>query len=109
MIDPKTFAESTLLLLQQDPRRYKNFGVFWYLVKAVLKKYYTRDNLHLLGDHVDASVVERMPESGSLSEALDAATEEYRKNASFNVGSNVVEDLSGGGAFQLIDPDADGL
>ena len=109
MIDPRTFAESTLLLLQQDPRRYKNFGVFWYLVKAVLKKYYTRDNLHLLGDHVDASVVERMPEFANLQEALKAATEEYRQNATFNLGSNWVEDPAGGGTFQLIDPDADGL
>lgn len=109
MIDPRTFAESTLLLLQQDPRRYKNFGVFWYLVKAVLKKYYTQDNLHLLGDHVDASVAERMPEFDGLNKALEAAAEEYQKNAAFGMGSNWVEDPVGGGTFQLIDPDADGL
>lgn len=109
MIDPKTFAASTLELLQQDPRRYLNFGVYWYLVKAVLKKYYTRDNLHLLGDHVDANVVARMPEHENLGEAIEAAIEVYRTNASFNLGSNEVEDLAGGGTFRLVDPDAGGL
>ena len=64
MTDLKTFAASTLELLQQDPRRYVNFGPYWYLVKAVLKKFYTRDNLHLLGDHVDADVVARMAALG---------------------------------------------
>lgn len=109
MIDPKTFAASTLQLLQDDPRRYQCFGVYWYLVKAVLKKFYTRDNLHLLGDHVDPDVAARMPEHGTLAEALDGAVAEYRKNASFNVGSNEVEDLAGGGTFRLVDPDAGGL
>jgi len=109
MIDPKTFAASTLELLQQDPRRYRNFGAHWYLVKAVLKKFYTRDNLHLLGDHVDQSVVARMPEHASLQDALAAAVDEYRTNAAFNLGSNEVADLAGGGTFTLLDPDAGGL
>jgi hypothetical protein len=109
MIDPKTFAASTLELLQQDPRRYRNFGAHWYLVKAVLKKFYTRENLHLLGDHVDQSVAARMPEHADLQEALAAAVEEYRTNASFNLGSNEVADLVGGGTFTLLDPDAGGL
>lgn len=109
MIDPKTFAASTLQLLQQDPRRYRLFGVYWYFVKRVLLKFYTRDNLHLLGDHIDQSVVERMPAHGDLAEALAAAAEEYRKNASFNLGSNEVDDLVGGGTFRLVDPDAGGL
>ena len=109
MIDPKTFAASTLELLQQDPRRYRSFGAYWYLVKAVLKKYYTRDNLHLLGDHVDQSVVARMPEHADLQEALAAAVEEYRANASFNLGSNEVTDPVGGGTFTLLDPDAGGV
>ncbi len=109
MIDPKTFAASTLQLLQQDPRRYRNFGAHWYLVKAVLKKYYTRENLHLLGDHMDPDVIERMPGHADLPSALAAAVEEYRKNASFNLGSNEVEDPVGGGTFRLVDPDACGL
>lgn len=109
MIDPKTFAASTLQLLQEDPRRYRLFGAYWYLVKAVLKKFYTRDNLSLLGDHIDAAVAERMPEHADLQDALAGAVDEYRKNASFNLGGSEVEDLVGGGTFTLIDPDAGGL
>lgn len=109
MIDPKTFAASTLQLLQDDPRRYRNFGAYWYFVKAVLKKFYTRDNLHLLGDHVDASVVERMPAFENLQDALEAAIEEYQSNAVFGLGSNEVTDHVGGGTFRLVDPDAGGL
>ena len=79
MIDPKTFAASTLQLLQDDPRRYRLFGAYWYLVKAVLKKFYTSDNLHLLGDHVDRDAVERMPQHTDLQSALAAAVENIAK------------------------------
>lgn len=109
MIDPKTFAASTLQLLQDDPRRYRLFGAYWYLVKMVLKKFYTQDNLALLGDHVDHSVVERMPPHTSLVEAIEGAIEEYRQNAAFNMGRSDVEDHAGGGTFTLVDPDAGGL
>jgi len=109
MIEPKTFAANTLMLLQQDPRRYRAFGVYWYFVKQVLLRFYTRDNLHLLGPHIDADVVARMPHHENLQEALDAAVEEYRKNVMFNLGSNRVEDPVGGGTFMLVDPDAGGL
>lgn len=105
MIDPRKFAASTLQLLQEDPRRYRAFGAYWYLVKAVLKRFYTRDNLHLLGEYMDQSVIDRMPVHADLGAALAAAIEEYRQNASFNLGANVVTD-DHGEAFTLIDPDA---
>ncbi len=109
MIDIKKFAASTLQLLQEDPRRYRLFGVYWYLVKAVLKQFYTRDNLDLLGDYVDGSVIERMPDKGDLDGTIAAAIEEYRSNASFNLGRSEVDDLVGGGVFTLVDTDADAL
>jgi hypothetical protein len=105
MIDPQKFAASTLQLLQQDPRRYRCFGVYWYLVKALMKRFYTQDNLHLLGDYMDQSVIDRMPPHADLHEALAAAIEEYRQNASFNLGSNVVTDPEGE-QFTLVDTDA---
>ncbi len=105
MIDPRTFAASTLALLQEDPRRYRAFGPYWYFVKAVLKRFYTVENLHLLGGYMDQSVIDRMPPHASLEEALAAAIEEYRQNASFNLGSNVVTDQYGE-AFTLVDTDA---
>lgn len=105
MIDPRAFAESTLQLLQQDPRRYRNFGVWWYLVKGVLKHFYTQDNLHLLGDYNDPGVIDRMPPVDSLQEALAAAVEEYRQNATFNLGRNELE-APDGEVFILADTDA---
>lgn len=104
-MNPRAFAESTLQLLQQDPRRYRLFGVWWYLVKEVLKRFYTRENLHLLGDYRDPAVVERMPPVASLEEALQAAVEEYRQNAVLNMGRNEVE-APDGEVFILYDPDA---
>jgi len=106
MIDPKTFAESSLQLLQQNPRRYLNYGVYWYFVKALMKRYYSRDNLAMLGEYMDPDVMARMPEHENLQEALAAAVEEYRKNASFNLGRATVEDLVGGGVVLLHDEDA---
>ena len=106
MIDPKTFADSTLQLLQQDPRRYLNFGVYWYFVKALMKRYHDRDNLHLLGDYMDPDVMARMPEHATLQSALEAAVAEYRQNAMYNLGRNQVNDLAGGGVFLLHDEDA---
>src|ERR1700741_1319257 len=102
MIDPKTFAASTLALLQEDPRRYRNFGVYWFFVKALMKHFYTAENLHLLGDYVDEDVIAAMPAFDSLQDAMEAATEEYRQNASFNLGSNQVGD-PGGGVITVVD------
>lgn len=105
MIDPQKFAASTLQLLQDDPRRYRCFGVHWYFVKALLKRFYTQENLHLLGEHMDQTVIDRMPPHADLQAALAAAIEEYRQNASFNMGSNIVSDPEGE-QFMLVDPDA---
>lgn len=105
MIQPETFAASTLQLLQQNPERYKNFGVYWFFVKALLRRYYTRENLHLLGEHMDPDCMARMPEHATLQEALVAAVEEYAQNARYNLGRAEVEDPTGGGLFVLNDED----
>lgn len=105
MIDPKQLAASTLQLLQTDPAKYRCFGVYWYLIKALMKRFYTVENLYLLGDYEDPAVIARMPEHASLDEALTAAAEEYRQNASFNLGSNLVTDADGE-QFKLLDLDA---
>lgn len=105
MIDPKQLAASTLQLLQSDPRNYRNFGVYWYFIKALMKRYYTRDNLYLLGDYVDQTVVDRMPEHASLQEALEAAVETYRTNAAYAMGANEFSDPEGE-TFILQDVDA---
>jgi len=104
-MDVKQFSASCLQLLQDDPRRYRNFGVYWYLVKEVMKRHYTRDNLYLLGEYRDPDVIARMPEHESLDEALAAAAETYQINAAYLLGSNQVEDAEGE-LFTLLDPDA---
>lgn len=104
----ENFSFNTLKTLQEDPRRYRNFGVYWYLIKSVLKRFYTQDNLHLLGNYQDASVIERMPDHGSLDEALQAAIQTYNLNTKFNMlSSNVVDPA--GEEFSLIDEDAAGI
>lgn len=108
MIDPKQLAESTLQLLQTDPRNYRCFGVYWYLIKALMKRYYTRDNLFLLGDYVDPTVTARMQEHADVQEALAAAVDTYRVNACYAMGSADLTDPEGE-TFTLVDPDAGGL
>lgn len=108
MIDPKQLAASTLQLLQADPRNYRNFGVYWFLIKEMMKRYYTRDNLFLLGDYRDQTVIDRMPEHASLQEALEAAVEMYRVNAAYGMNTNEFSDQDGE-TFILVDEDAGGL
>lgn len=105
-MDPKQFATSTLQLLQADPTKYRLFGMYWFLVKEVLKRFYTKDNLFLLGDYVDKTVTDRMPFHFSLSDTLVAAAEEYQHNAMYGMGSNQFED-DDGEAFTLSDLDAE--
>lgn len=105
MIDPKQLASSTLKLLQEDPRRYRNFAEYWFLIKGLMKKYYTKDNLYLLGDYEDRAVIERMPEHEDLQEALKAAIDTYRENATFGMGTSEFYD-SDGEKFTLYDEDA---
>lgn len=108
MIDPKQLAESTLQLLQADPRNYRCFGVYWFLIKELLKRYYTRDNLYLLGDYRDQSVIDRMPAHETLQDALAAAVETYRINASYGMGSADLTDPEGE-TFTLTDADSGGF
>ena len=105
-IDLKALAASTLQLLQGDPRRFRYFGAYWWLVKSLLKTFYTRDNLSLLGDYVPPDAGAQMPPHDNLEDALAGAIDEYRTNASFNAGSAEVQDYAGGGTFTLVDPDA---
>ena len=105
MIEAKTFAESTLQLLQAKPENYRNFGSHWYFVKALMKRFYTKDNLYLLGGYQDETVINRMPQHAALQDALEAAVEEYQHNATFGMGTNVLVDAEGE-QFTLIDEDA---
>lgn len=105
-IDPRQFAASTMALLSEKPERYRNFGVYWFFVKALLKRLgYTRDNLYLLGEYEDPGVVAAMPAHQSLQAVLAAATEEYRANASINLNRASVL-TPGGEEIVIFDEDA---
>lgn len=104
-IDKKALAETVYTLLLDRPERYRNFGCYWYLVKALLKAFYDKDRLYLLGDYMDASVLARMPEFDNADDALSAAMEEYNQNALSGLGGNEFEDKDGD-VFVLMDPDA---
>jgi hypothetical protein len=106
-IDPATFAASVRALLDEDPRRYRNFGAWWFVVKALLKRFYDRHEMPLLGDYVDPTVNARLPAVTGLQDALTMASEEYQQNASFNLGRAMVED-DDGELYMLSDPDMDG-
>lgn len=105
MIDKNKLAETVYTLLLDKPERYRNFGVYWYLVKELLKRFYDRDRLYLLGDYRDESVIRRMPEHPNLDDALAAAMATYNENAAYAMGGNRFEDKDGD-VFVLYDPDA---
>lgn len=97
-------ATNVRALLDEDPRRYRNFGVTWFFVKALLKKVFDKEEVPLLGDYEDADVNARLPPGVSAYDLAALALEEYQHNARFNLGRQTVEDLDGQ-AFTLIDPD----
>jgi hypothetical protein len=104
MIDPKQLAANTLQLLQTEPRNYRLFGMYWYFIKALLKRYYTKHNLYLLGSYVDDTVTARMPEGMSLEDTLTAALEEYQYNFAYGLGQDPTD--ADGETFVLFDQDA---
>lgn len=87
MLPPDKIAENFLRVLQTDPVKYRAFGVYWWFVKAFMKRYFTADNLYMLGDYVDEEQAAMVPEHGSLQEALTAAIETYQWNLVHNMDS----------------------
>ena len=83
--DTVKFINSVYQLLNENPRRYRNFGVYWFFVKALLKRQYTQDQLYLLGDYTDPEISAHMP-AASAADTLSAAIETYRYNAMNNMG-----------------------
>lgn len=108
-VDRQQLAGSILQLLQTDPSKYRTFGPYWPLVKALLLKHYTRDNLFLLGPHVDREAASHMPPHVSLDDALRAAVEFHRNCAAYGLGTNEFTDEATGDTWKLVDPDAGGL
>ena len=104
-IAPDVFAHSLLAILQKNPARYKTFGIWWWPVKAVMRHYYGRDHLYLLGHYEDPDGSRRVPKL-PLQETLARAIEEHRRNSQEgSVDGRVVDDSSD--LYTLHDEDAD--
>ena len=94
-IDVPFAMRNVLQQLQQDPLRYKLFGVYWWPVKEQLKHAgYGPDQLYMLGNYKDHMTAELVPEM-NLQDRLRAAFEEYRFNAVFPHSDGRVEDPDG--------------
>ena len=105
IIEPDVALRNILTVLQQDPFRYRWFGVWWWPVKALLKGAgYTRGNLYLLGDYVDRETAALVPPAG-LQDTLRAALAEYGQNARYGRGGGRVESPDGE-IVMILDSDA---
>lgn len=106
-INPAIFAASTRALLTEDPRRYRSFGQYWFFVKALLKRFYDRHQMPMLGNYEDPTVNARLPDGLSVWDMMERAVAEYATNAGYRMGSPMVEDDEGE-TFLISDPDVEG-
>lgn len=107
-MDVHATLRNVLQQLQEEPRRYRLFGIYWWPVKALLKRAgYGPDQLYLLGnyhDHATAALVPRM----GLEETVRTALEEFAQNARYPHSDGQVEDTDGS-MVTVLDEDAGGL
>jgi hypothetical protein len=94
-----------VLLLQADPRNYRKFGIWWWPIKALLRRQYSREQLYLLGPYMDSEAADRMP-ALPLQEALQAALAEYQQNDRYNIGRGDTVEAPDGDPYTIFDPDA---
>ena len=97
-------AKNVLSILQSRPERYKEFGVYWWYIKAILKQHYTKDNLYMLGDYVDKNMVKELS-SYSEDELFEMAIEEHQQNSAYGLGSDSVYTPEGE-SYVIYDEDA---
>ena len=83
MMDVAAALRNVVQQLQEEPQRYRLFGVWWWPVKALLRRAgYGQDQLYMLGSYQDAETAALVPRAG-LEDTLRAAFEEYRQNAAY--------------------------
>lgn len=95
MTDPAQAFRNIVQQLQVDPGRYKLFGIYWWPVKALLKRAgYGPDQLYMLGSYQDPETAALVP-AMTLAETLKAAFLEYGQNARYPRESGHVEGPDG--------------
>ena len=99
-------AHNVVALLQKEPMYYRNFGVWWWHVKAELKRNgFTRDQLHHLGSFTDATC--RRYYQGMSRDERDNEAFDYQYAHTFhkyNVNSSITPD---GETYLIHDQDAE--
>jgi hypothetical protein len=98
--------EAILQMLQAEPRRYRDFGVYWWAVKRILKEHgYGPDQLYLLGPFTDPEAESHLPvetDAYLLAEAIHE--QQYRATFEFNSPDCYYPDT--GEPYHLYDEDA---
>lgn len=84
MLPPDQIAANIRAMLDNRISTYHNFGVYWYFVKAFLKRFYTIDQMPILGEFEQADVVARMPEYDNFEDAMHDALLFFRANLEQN-------------------------
>jgi hypothetical protein len=87
MLPPDQIAANIRKMLDNDITHYHNFGVYWYFVKALLKRYYDIHQMPILGDFEQEDVIARMPEYDSFEDAMFDALLFARANQRDNMNS----------------------
>ncbi|HEY0203323.1 MAG TPA: hypothetical protein VGC15_04140 [Acetobacteraceae bacterium] len=104
-MDVDAAFRNTVQQLQQEPQRYRLFGVYWWIVKKLLKAAgYDREQLYMLGDYEDPETAAMVPVL-PLVATLEAAFTEYGQNARFPHTGGMVENPDGE-LVRLFDEDA---
>lgn len=106
-IDVPAALRNILMVLQKQPVQYRNFGVWWWPVKRLMKTKYSAGHLFLLGGYEDPAARELTPELPPA-DMLRQALETYTMNRRYLLGSNRVQDLEGQ-PYLIVDDDAGGL
>jgi hypothetical protein len=75
------FLRATVQQIQAEPQRYRLFGVYWWVIKALLKRHgYGPADLYMLGSYIDPETAAMVPRA-SIEDTIAAACEEYAFNA----------------------------
>ena len=86
---------NVLQQIQAEPKRYKLFGVYWWPMKALLRRAgYGQAQLYMLGTYQDGETAALVPPM-SLPDTLEAAFAEYGQNARYPHGDGRVESPDG--------------
>ena len=86
MLPPAQLAGNIRKILDDNVTAYRNFGVYWYFVKAFLKRHYDQAAMPILGPFEQPDVVERMPAYTSFEDAMHDALLTWRANYENNMG-----------------------